>query len=197
MENSDISKAFNGIVNMIKEFGGAAKLYGLIKAEETKKQELYYKLGKKYYSLFKDCPEKDLRPIVDKLIACDEKIAKLKEELSDPGKDYRDVEVDTGDDEEAGSVKENAEEKGAGVGTCEEEKAAETAEEIRESAADKAEEIRESAADKAEEIRESAADKAEEIHESTAEAADKVRESAEELRRTLSEDLDSGEPKQE
>ena len=186
MENSDISKAFNGIVNMIKEFGGAAKLYGLIKAEETKKQELYYKLGKKYYSLFKDCPEKDLRPIVDKLIACDEKIAKLKEELSDPGKDYRDVEVDTGDDEEAGSVKENAEEKGAGAGTCEEEKAAETAEEIRESAADKAEEIRESAADKAEEI-----------HESTAEAADKVRESTEELRRTLSEDLDSGEPKQE
>ena len=175
MENSDISKAFNGIVNMIKEFGGAAKLYGLIKAEETKKQELYYKLGKKYYSLFKDCPEKDLRPIVDKLIACDEKIAKLKEELSDPGKDYRDVEVDTGDDEEAGSVKENAEEKGAGAGTCEEEKAAETAEEIRESAADKAEEI----------------------HESTAEAADKVRESAEELRRTLSEDLESGEPKQE
>ena len=175
MENSDISKAFNGIVNMIKEFGGAAKLYGLIKAEETKKQELYYKLGKKYYSLFKDCPEKDLRPIVDKLIACDEKIAKIKEELSDPGKDYRDFEVDTGDDEEAGSVKENAEEKGAGAGTCEEEKAAETAEELRESAADKAEEI----------------------HESTAEAADKVRESAEELRRTLSEDLDSGEPKQE
>ena len=175
MENSDISKAFNGFVNMLKDFGDAAKLYSLIKAEEAKKQEQYYKLGKKYYSLFKDCPEKDLRPIVDKLIASDEKIARLKAELSDTDSDYRDVEEDAGDSEEAGPVKETGADKGAEAGACGQEKASEKAEEIRESA-------------------EEAADK---VINSAAETVNETRESAEELRRALSEDLDSGEPKQE
>ena len=171
MENSDISKAFNGFVNMLKDFGDAAKLYSLIKAEEAKKQEQYYKLGKKYYSLFKDCPEKDLRPIVDKLIASDEKIARLKAELSDTDSDYRDVEEDAGDSKEAGPVKETGADKGAEAGDCGQEKA--------------------------EEIRESAEEAADKVLNSAAEAVNETRESAEELRRTLSEDLDSGEPKQE
>ncbi len=154
MDNSDISRAFNDFVNMLKDFGGAAKLYGLIKAEETKKQELYYRLGKKYYSLFRDCPEKDLRPIVEKLIACDEKIAGFKEELKDSGKDYRDVEEDTGDEKEPG--KQASEEAGEKTVTDEPKKTAETAEEIRKDAEETAEETRKDPAETVDEIRESA-----------------------------------------
>ncbi len=189
MDNGDISKAFNGFVNMLKEIGGTAKLYGLIKAEETKKQEQYYKLGKKYYSLFKDCPEKDLRPIVEKLIACDERIAKLKEELADPGKDYRDVEEDTGDEDEAEPVKEAAEDKGAEAGADEPGKASETADKSRESFSETVENNGESASETVENNRESFSEMEENTVKTTAEAVNETRESAEELRRNLSGDL--------
>ncbi|MCR4656647.1 MAG: hypothetical protein K5770_10520 [Lachnospiraceae bacterium] len=93
-DRNDLSRVVSDTVGKLKEFGGIAKLHARIKAEEAKKQELYYRLGKKYYSLFMDSPESDLKEIVGKLAACDEKIAKLREELSEPGNNYRDVEKD-------------------------------------------------------------------------------------------------------
>lgn len=94
--SKDIAKFVEAAAQKAKELGGVAKLYALIKAEEAKKQEQYYRLGKKYYQLFKDAPEKDLAGYVDKLKACDEKIAEYKEELKkeeseDDGEGYTEV----------------------------------------------------------------------------------------------------------
>lgn len=87
----DYSKEFGKFVEAAlekaKELGGVAKIHALIKAEEAKKQEQYYRLGKKYYELFKDAPEKDLSLYVNKLKACDEKIVSLREELNGETKD--------------------------------------------------------------------------------------------------------------
>lgn len=80
--SNDFTKFVEMAVAKAKELGGAAKIHALIKAEEAKKQEQYYRLGKKYYELFKDAPEKDLAPYVAKLKACDSKIADLREELN-------------------------------------------------------------------------------------------------------------------
>ncbi|MCR5791135.1 MAG: hypothetical protein K6G83_14730 [Lachnospiraceae bacterium] len=91
-EKNEFSKLFSDTVEKIKELGGAAKLHALIKAEEAKKQELYYRLGKKYYKLFQDSPEKDLKEIVEKLLACDAKIAEYKQTMQDAGESFRDVE---------------------------------------------------------------------------------------------------------
>ena len=77
----EIQKFVETAIEKAKELGGTAKLHALIKAEEAKKQEQYYRLGRKYYQLFKDAPEKDLNVYVQKLKASDEKIAELKEEL--------------------------------------------------------------------------------------------------------------------
>lgn len=89
----EISKFVEAAVEKAKELGGTAKLYALIKAEEAKKQEQYYRLGRKYYKLFADTPEKDLALYVQKLKVCDEKIASLKEELKkDNGADYAEAE---------------------------------------------------------------------------------------------------------
>ena len=77
----DMSKFMDAAIEKAKEFGETAKIHALIKAEEAKKQEQYYRLGKKYYELFKDAPEKDLAKYVDKLKACDEKIASFRDEL--------------------------------------------------------------------------------------------------------------------
>lgn len=89
---SDLSKFFQDAVDKAKELGTIAKLHAQIKAEEAKKQEQYYKLGKKYYELFKDAPEKDLVQFVEKLKASDEKIEQLKEEIKQgQGNGYHDV----------------------------------------------------------------------------------------------------------
>lgn len=77
----DLSGVLETVVDKAKEYGGIAKIQALIKAEEAKKQEQYYFLGKKYYELYKDAPASDLTEITDKLVACDEKIMVLKEEL--------------------------------------------------------------------------------------------------------------------
>ena len=96
----DYSKEFGKFVetaiDKAKELGGIAKIHALIKAEEAKKQEQYYRLGRKYYELFKDSPEKDLSSYVNKLKACDEKIVSLREELDGETEDaaeYKDVEA--------------------------------------------------------------------------------------------------------
>ena len=92
-ERGDFSRFISGAAERLAELTDTARLYSLVKAEELKKQELYYRLGKKYYSLFKDSPESDLKEIVDRILSCDDKIAELKVKLSDPGDSYRDVEA--------------------------------------------------------------------------------------------------------
>ncbi len=78
---SDIAGVINTVADKVKEYGGYAKLQALIAAEEAKKQECYYRLGKKYYELYKDAPASDLTEITDKLVAADAKIAEYQEEL--------------------------------------------------------------------------------------------------------------------
>ncbi len=76
-----ISETINTVADKAREYGEIAKLQALIKAEEAKKQEAYYRLGKKYYELYKDAPASDLKEYMDKLIASDEKIAGYRDDL--------------------------------------------------------------------------------------------------------------------
>lgn len=117
---NDLAGVINTVADKVKEYGGYAKLHALIKAEEAKKQELYHRLGKKYYELYKDAPASDLSDIVKKLVAADEKIAGFKEELksaqeagyTDVSEDADEVFDDSEDfeDEVAESAEEVAEE---------------------------------------------------------------------------------------
>ena len=76
-----ITETINTVVDKAREYGEVAKLQALIKAEEAKKQEYYYKLGKKYYEMYKDAPASDLMEYMSKLVVADEKIADYKEDL--------------------------------------------------------------------------------------------------------------------
>ena len=76
-----VSDTLNTVVDKAREYGEIARLHALIKAEEAKKQEYYFKLGKKYYELYKDAPASDLSEYMNKLIAADEKIADYREDL--------------------------------------------------------------------------------------------------------------------
>lgn len=76
-----VADTINTVVDKAREYGEIARLHALIKAEEAKKQEYYYKLGKKYYELYKDAPAADLSEYMKKLIAADEKIADYREDL--------------------------------------------------------------------------------------------------------------------
>ena len=88
----DIKKLFASARVSAMEFGEIAKLHTMSTAEEAKKQGLFYQLGKKYYELYKDSPEQELKSIVDKLIECDENIADYKEQIANVGGDeYREV----------------------------------------------------------------------------------------------------------
>ena len=82
---ADITDKITDIINTVadkaREYGEIAKLQALIKAEEAKKQEFYYQLGKKYYEIYKDAPASDLTEIMKKLLASDEKISDYKEDL--------------------------------------------------------------------------------------------------------------------
>ena len=88
----DITRFVENAIEKAKELGGTAKIHALIKAEEAKKQEQYFRLGRRYYKLFKDSPEQDLLVFVDKLKACDRKIEELKESLNDAGDAFREAE---------------------------------------------------------------------------------------------------------
>lgn len=103
MEEKDFSKFVESAFDKAKEIGETAKLYAMIKAEEAKKQEQYYRLGKKYYELFADTPERDLAGYVNKLKQSDEKIAKYREEIkkNDDSEEATDVEAEIKDVEEA------------------------------------------------------------------------------------------------
>ena len=82
---SDITEMISDVVTTVtdkaREYGEVARLQALIKAEEAKKQEYYYKLGRKYYEFYKDAPASDLTEYMAKLLAADEKIADYKEDL--------------------------------------------------------------------------------------------------------------------
>ena len=91
---NDIRRFVETAIEKAKELGGTAKLHALIKAEEAKKQEQYYRLGRKYYQLFADTPEKAMCVYIDKLKACDKRIAELREELKkDSGDPYTEAEL--------------------------------------------------------------------------------------------------------
>ncbi len=77
----EISKLIGTAIDKAKELGGTAKYYALIKAEEAKKQEQYFRMGRKYYDLFKDTPAEELQLYIDRLKLSDSKIAQYKEEL--------------------------------------------------------------------------------------------------------------------
>ena len=66
-----------------KELSGAAKIHANIKTEEVKMQELYYRLGKRYYEKFKDIPDPEVAEIIDKINLCSEKIVHYKDELDE------------------------------------------------------------------------------------------------------------------
>ena len=76
-----ITDAITTVADKAREYGEIARLQALIKAEEAKKQEYYYKLGKKYYELYKDAPASDLSEYMNKLITSDQKIEDYKEDL--------------------------------------------------------------------------------------------------------------------
>lgn len=76
-----VTEVINTVADKAREYGEVARLQALIKAEEAKKQEYYYKLGKKYYEMYKDAPASDLMEYMGKLVAADEKIADYKEDL--------------------------------------------------------------------------------------------------------------------
>ena len=76
-----VADTINVVVDKAREYGEIARLHALIKAEEAKKQEYYYKLGKMYYEFYKDAPASDLAEYMNKLITADEKIADYKEDL--------------------------------------------------------------------------------------------------------------------
>ena len=76
-----VTEVIDTVADKAREYGEIAKLTALIKAEEAKKQEYYYRLGKKYYEIYKDAPASDLTEIMGKLLASDEKIADYREDL--------------------------------------------------------------------------------------------------------------------
>lgn len=80
---SEVQKVINNVVDKVKEYGGIAVIQAQIKAEEAKKQEQYYRLGKKYYELYKDAPASDLSEVMEKLIAADEKIEEYRKILKE------------------------------------------------------------------------------------------------------------------
>ncbi len=76
-----VADTINVVVDKAREYGEIARLHALIKAEEAKKQEYYYRLGRKYYELYRDAPASDLMEYMNKLIAADEKISDYREDL--------------------------------------------------------------------------------------------------------------------
>lgn len=95
-----VADAINVVVDKAREYGEIARLQALIKAEEAKKQEYYYKLGRKYYELYKDAPASDMSEYMNKLLAADEKIADYREDLK-VASSKEDPAEETAEEEEA------------------------------------------------------------------------------------------------
>lgn len=75
-----------------KELSETAKIHANIKTEEIRIQELYYKLGKKYYECYKETPDLEVVDFVDRINICNEKIKEYREDLKDE-KDQEDFRV--------------------------------------------------------------------------------------------------------
>ncbi len=99
-----VADTLNTVVDKAREYGEIARLHALIKAEEAKKQEYYYRLGKKYYELYKDAPASDMNEYMNKLIAADEKIADYREDLKVAS--AKNEETGSADESEAASADE-------------------------------------------------------------------------------------------
>lgn len=76
-----------------RELSGTAKIHANIKAEEVRIQELYYKLGKKYYEVYSEAPDTGVADFIDKIKEANEKIREYKEDL-EAGKEEVNVVVD-------------------------------------------------------------------------------------------------------
>ncbi len=79
----DFQKVVQSVVDKAKELTGTAKIYADIKSEELKMQQQYYRLGKKYYKIFKDTAEQDLKEFVDNIEISEEKIWEYKDRLNE------------------------------------------------------------------------------------------------------------------
>ncbi|HKM21369.1 MAG TPA: hypothetical protein VJZ01_04945 [Lachnospiraceae bacterium] len=79
----EFQKMVQDVVDKAKELTGAAKIHADIKAEELRIKQQYYKLGKKYYEVFKDAPEMDLKEYVDNIVISNEKIWELRAKLDE------------------------------------------------------------------------------------------------------------------
>ena len=75
-----------------KELSGTAKIHANIKAEEIRIRDLYYKLGKKYYEIYKESPDTEVTEFVDRINEANEKIEGYRKEL-DAAKAQADVVV--------------------------------------------------------------------------------------------------------
>lgn len=81
-----ISEVAKDVGDKAIEVGTNAKLYANIKAEELKIQEQYYKLGKRYYSLYQETGDPELLDYIDAISTSMDRIAKYKEEIEELGK---------------------------------------------------------------------------------------------------------------
>lgn len=79
----NVSEVAKDVTDKAKELGESAKLHTLIKSEELKIQEQYYKLGKRYYSLYCDTGDPELLDIIDVIAVAQDKIASYREKLED------------------------------------------------------------------------------------------------------------------
>jgi hypothetical protein len=83
----NISNIAKDVGEKAKELSGTAKIHANIKAEEVKIQELYYKLGRKYYELYQLTSDEGVKDIVSKIDACNKKIREFKEDLNETNED--------------------------------------------------------------------------------------------------------------
>ena len=83
----NISNMAKDVGEKAKELSGTAKIHANIKAEEVKIQELYYKLGRKYYELYQLTPDEGVRDIVSKIDDGNKKIREFKEDLKEANED--------------------------------------------------------------------------------------------------------------
>lgn len=79
----EFQKMVQEVVDKAKELTGAAKIHADIKAEELRIKQQYYRLGKKYYELYKDTPETDLKEYVNYIEISNEKIWELRARLDE------------------------------------------------------------------------------------------------------------------
>ena len=106
----EIAGVIYTVADKVKEYSEYARLNAIIKAEQAKMHEQYYRLGKKYYELYKDAPASDLTEITDKIVASEEKIVSLKEELKKAKEaGYTDVDAETEEDVDVEDIAETVE----------------------------------------------------------------------------------------